>query len=265
MIGTLTLAAAMSLAPMQPGQLNLINARTTYGELGPPRTDNNYLPSDLYFLSFDIDGIKTSPEGKVAFTMSMVVTDKNNKEVYKPERPAEREELYPLGGNRLPGRVFVALKPDQEPGTYTCKVTVTDKVSNSSKTLEQPFQVIPKAFGLVFLYLTSDPDGTQPAPPSGVVGQNLFVHCNLVGFGRGADKKPNAKVELQIFDEANKPTVAKPFTAEVPKEAPDGDPVIFRFPIPFNREGNFTAKITATDSASTKTSTISFPIKVTAK
>ena len=63
MIGTLTLAAAMSLAPMQPGQLNLINARTTYGELGPPRTDNNYLPSDLYFLSFDIDGIKTSPEG----------------------------------------------------------------------------------------------------------------------------------------------------------------------------------------------------------
>ena len=69
--------------------------------------------------------------------MSMEVTDKAGKDVYKPEKPAEREEVLPLGGTRLPARAFVILKPDQEPGTYTCKVTVTDNASKATKVLEK--------------------------------------------------------------------------------------------------------------------------------
>jgi hypothetical protein len=119
-------------------------------------------------------------------------------------------------------------------------------VSNVTKVLEQKFDVVPKTFGLVALYTTSDMDGNLPSPPSGVIGQNLFIQCALVGFDR-KDKKPNAQVELRIFDESNKPTLAKATSAAVPAEAPEGDPVLFRFLIPFNREGSFTAEVKATD------------------
>lgn len=265
MFGTLTLAATLALTPAQPGSLNLTNVRTTYGELGAPRTDNKYLPNDLFFVSFDIEGITVSPEGKVSYTMSMVVTDKAGKEVFKPDRPSEREEQLPLGGNKLPARAFVMLKPDQEPGTYTCKVTVTDRNSKATKTLEKPFDVVPKTFGIVFLYTSSDSEGNVPGSPNGVVSQNLFIQCALIGFGRGADKKPNSVVELRVLDEQRRPTLTKPISAAVPAEAPENDPVLFRFPIPFNREGNFTVELKAIDNVSSKTSVVSFPIKVSAR
>lgn len=265
MIGTLTLAAALTLAPAQAGSLNLTNVRTTYGELGAPRTDNKYLPNDLFFVSFDIEGISVSPEGKVSYTMSMVVTDKAGKEVFKPERPSEREEQLPLGGNKLPARAFVMLKPDQEPGTYTCKVTVTDRNSKATKTLEKPFDVVAKTFGIVFLYTSSDSEGNVPGSPNGVVSQNLFIQCALIGFARGADKKPNSVMELRVFDEQKKPTLSKPISANVPAEAPENDPVLFRFPIPFNREGNFTVELKAIDNVGNKTSVVTFPIKVSSR
>jgi hypothetical protein len=267
MIGTLSLAAALAIAPHQVGELKLTNQRMTYGELGAVRPSDKYLPNDLFFVAFDIEGITVNTDGKVSYVMSMVVTDKNNKDVYKPEKPAEREEVLPLGGSRLPARAFVLLKPDQEPGTYTCKVSVTDKVSNVTKVLEQKFDVVPKAFGLVALYTTSDMEGNLPAPPSGVIGQNLFIQCALVGFGRDANKKPNAQVELRIYDENKKPTLAKATSAAVPAEAPEGDPVLFRFLIPFNREGNFIAEIKAIDNiaAGKPPSVVTFPIKISGR
>jgi PKD repeat protein len=190
------------------------------------------------------------------------VTDKGGKEVYKPERPAEREEQLPLGGNRLPARAFVMLKPDQEPGTYTCKVTVTDRTNNATKTLEKQFDVVPKGFGIVFLYTSSDAEGNVPGPPIGVVGQNLFIQCALIGFGRGPDKKPNTVMELRVLDESGRPTLAKPIAAPVPADAPENEPVLFRFPIPFNREGSFKVELTAKDNVANKTATVTFPIKV---
>jgi hypothetical protein len=263
MLATLAAAAALGLAPAQTGTLNLTNVRTTYGELGAARADTRYLPGDLYFVAFDIEGITVSREGKVEYAMSMEVTDKAGKAILQP-KPVERDELLPLGGNRLPARAFVILDLDQAPGTYTCKVTVTDRVTKASKLLQRTFEVAPKAFGIVGLFTSGDDKGELPAPPGGVVGQNLFIHCALVGFGRDRMKKPDAYVELRMVDESRKPTLAKPMTAVVPKELGENEGLVTaRFLVPFNREGTFTAELKATDNTTGKTSTVTFPIRVT--
>src|SRR5205085_2383341 len=109
-----------------------------------------------------------------------------------------------------------------------------------------------------------DDKADLPAPPGGVVGQNLFIHGALVGFGRGPDKAPNAFVELRLLDESRRPTLAKPLTAIVPKDLPaTEETVTVRFFVPFNREGTFTAELKATDATTGKTSVVTFPIKVT--
>src|SRR5207248_1050493 len=83
MIPTLALAAALGLAPSQPaGALSLKNVRVTYGELGAPRNDDKLLPGDLYFIAFDIEGIKVDAAGKVSYSMAMDVTDKAGKSIF---------------------------------------------------------------------------------------------------------------------------------------------------------------------------------------
>src|SRR5262249_53249488 len=63
MIGSLSLAAALALGPAQAGGLSITNIRTTYGELGAVRTDTKYLPGDLFFVAFDVEGLTLSPDG----------------------------------------------------------------------------------------------------------------------------------------------------------------------------------------------------------
>lgn len=262
MFGTLAAAAAVAFAPAQAGTLTLANARTTYGEIGTLRTDNRYLPDDFFFLAFDMEGLTVSPEGRVSYTMMVEVTDKAGKPVFRQDKPAEAEEFIVLGGNRLPGRAWVSLKPDQEPGAYTCRVTVTDRVTKASKTLEKSFEVIKKDFGLIGVMTTFDADRKIPAPPTGVVGQIIYLHGAVVNFGRGQDKKPNTNIELRIYDEQKRPTVTRPQGVFVPKDIPQGNDMAFiTLVIPLNREGNFTAEVKAVDSVTGKSATMSFPIK----
>src|SRR2546427_725234 len=72
---TLAFAAALTLAPAQAGQLELTNARTTYGLLGAPRTDGKYLPGDSFTLSFDIEGMTVDDSGKVLYSIALEVAD----------------------------------------------------------------------------------------------------------------------------------------------------------------------------------------------
>ena len=113
MFGTLAATAALAFAPCQGGTLNLTNARTTYGEMGAVRTDNRYMPQDFYFLAFDMEGLTASPEGKVSYTMMVEVTNNLGQSVFKQDKPAESEEFIVLGGNRMPGRAWVSLQPNQ--------------------------------------------------------------------------------------------------------------------------------------------------------
>jgi hypothetical protein len=262
MFGSLSLAAALALTPAQAGGLQITNVRTTYGELGAVRTDNKYLPGDLFFLAFDVEGLTIAPDGKVSYEMGMQVL-MGAKEIIPP-KPAARDEYLLLGGSRLPSRAYVILEPNQAPGVYTCKLTVTDRATKASKTLEKSFEVLPKNFGLVGLYTSADDKGEHPAPPSGIIGQNLHVHALVIGFGRNAKQQPDGMVELKIYDEANKLTIPKPMSAPFPAElGPMEELVTFHLLLPFNREGNFRAELMATDKVTGKTSKVTFPIRIT--
>ena len=143
MLTSMALFAALTMSPGQAGGLTLSNPRITYGELGSTRPDNKLQPGDIFFLSFDIDGIKVNEAGRVKYGMAMEVTDATGKSIFK-QMPVERDDFLPLGGTKLPARAFVSVGVDQPAGEYTCKVTVTDmsdKDKPVAKSLEQKFQV----------------------------------------------------------------------------------------------------------------------------
>ena len=262
MMTSVALIAALTLTPAQGG-LTLSGARVTMGELGAPRANLKFLPGDIFFVSFDIDGIKVDDGGKVKYSMGMEVFNKEKKSIFI-QQPQEREDFLPLGGTKLPARAFITIGLDQAPGIYNCKVTVTDVAAKASKIIDQEFEVLPKSFGLVQVYTSADGKGEIPAPPLGVAGQSVFVHFAVVGFTRDPKgKQPDIDVEMAVMTKEGKPALAKPATITINNGVTAEESGIpLRFLLPMNRAGDFTVELKATDKITKATSKVLLPIKV---
>jgi hypothetical protein len=264
MMQLLTLAA-LTLAPTQNAPLAITNDRITFcGEFGPARTEAKLLPGDLFFLAFDIENLKPDADGRLQYALGVEITDGAGKAVYS-EKPVDNQVILLLGGSKLPARVFWFIPTDQPKGQYHCRVTVTDRQAKVTKTLDKPFEILPAAFGIAYVYTTVDEDGLIPAPLQGVVGQPLFVHFRIVGFARDAGKQPNVVVEVRVVDSDGKPTTAKPLKDNL-RRAPNekSDIVLSKIAIPLSRAGSFTVEIKADCKVSGQASKLSIPIRVQA-
>src|SRR6516225_6253105 len=82
---TIALTMTLSAMPGQSGELTLSNIRPTHGLLGSERPDSRLLPGDIYFVTFDIDGLKVDDSGTMLYTMSMEVRNNTNKIEYKSD------------------------------------------------------------------------------------------------------------------------------------------------------------------------------------
>jgi hypothetical protein len=256
--------AALTLAPAQDGPLSISNDRITFcGEFGPSRPNNRFLPGDTFYLAFDVDNLKMDSAGVVRYTMGMEVSNSAGQSIYK-QPPVKNEMVLPLGGSKMPARGFVLLDVTTPPGTYSCRLTVTDMANNAIKSIDKSFEVLPPAFGMVSMFTSADEKAEIPAPLMGIPGQVLYLNFGVVGFGRKADtKQPDLLTELIILDQNSKATTEQPSTLVYDKgvdEKVTALPFIFR--IPMNRSGVYTVEVKATCRVTNKTYKISFPLTV---
>jgi hypothetical protein len=184
---TCTTLALLTLAPAEAGELNLTNVRLTHGLHGPVRGSDKVYPGDSVFVSFDIEGITVSDEGKVRYSTAITVTDERGKAVFKQD-PRKVEVPVSLGGNRVPAYTKIDCGLQQPPGDYTLKVTITDLATDKSRILTRAFTVVPRAFALVRMALTSDPEGFSPVIVPGS-GEAMWMHVGVVEFARDRTTK----------------------------------------------------------------------------
>src|SRR5262249_14401502 len=129
--------AALALAPAQDGPLTISNERITFcGEFGPSRPNNRFLPGDTFYLAFDVDNLKMDKAGSVDSMRGMEVTNPAGQSIYK-QPPVKHNQVLPLGGSKMPARGFVLLDVTTPPGTYNCRLTVTDAATNASKSVDK--------------------------------------------------------------------------------------------------------------------------------
>ncbi len=184
-----TIALAMTLAgtPGESGELRLSNIRPTHGLLGSERPDSRLLPGDVFFVTFDIDGLKVDDSGTMLYTMSMEVRNASNKIEYKSE-PQDLDMPAPLGGHSLPGFAHVDLGRDMAPGDYTLKVTVMDRGAKlkESKYFEKKFEVLP----------TSEANrpwtSRSPAALSSCRGNSPSLRCSFGCRSTGPANSPSS-------------------------------------------------------------------------
>ncbi len=263
MATTLLLLSMLVVAPVQGGDLDLVNVRETYGKLGPTRSDaGKLLPGDVYHIGFDIQNIQLSETGEALYSMAMEVTDSNNKVHFK-QAPVELTALNMFGGRTLPAIAHVDIGRDQPPGKYTVKVTVTDRASKKTKSFTRPVEVMPPSFGVVRLRITADYDQNVDSAAVAVPGQALWVHLFAVGFKRGGAKNDaDVGFEMTILDDKNQPTLSKPLTGDFKELPKDAMAIPIDLQLVPNRPGKFTVKLKATDRVANKTTELSLPVTV---
>lgn len=268
MLSSLTLAAALSFGPAQPSAgVQLNNVRMTVGELGPTRKDSKLLPGDVLFIGYDIDGLTIDADGTAKYTMAMEVTDASGKAIFKQD-PREMADFVPLRGNRLPARAFITIGLDQEPGAYSCKITVTDPKTKASNSLSLKFEVLKREFGIVAVYTTHDERGGLSAPTTGVVGQTIFIQFSVASFQRDTKtKQPNVEFQFDVLDEKGQATLGQPKKhiqdAMSPNQVEEKDGAFgMRFPLFMSRPGKFTVRVTATDKVANKKSSYDLPVTI---
>ncbi len=265
MLATLALLATLQSAPQQDSALKLTNAIASHSPLRLARKDAanpKILPGELFFLCFDIEGLKEGPDGEVLYSIGMELKNGEGKTLFKQE-PQKATAYNSLGGGRVAGFARADIGTDTKPGKYKMIVTIIDrKAKDAVKTLEQDFEVLPKGLGMISLGLSYDPEGRMPAPALGTPGQAMFVNYFATGFTRDKDKKPHFVAEMQILDDSGKPVLGKPYTGTI-KEAP-AEQLMYpvQFVLGLNRSGNFKLQIKLTDKLTDQSVTETIDLKV---
>jgi len=262
MLNELALMSLLMLAPSQATELSLENVRSTVGHFGHPRMRAPLKPGDTLFLSFDITGLSNDGTGKVAYSMGMELATEKGVKLFE-QKPVDSVDQLPLGGSVLPARAFVLIPLEQDPGNYVVRLTVVDKATKVSKTLEEKYTVKPREFGIVTLFSSYDPKGEIPAPLGGQAGQRIWVQFAVVEFTRSpTTKQPNLEVSMEAFtatgEAVTKPTVVT-YSMGI-DEKDTGIPMLFMLPL--NREGKFKVKLKVTDKLTNKVDAIELPITV---
>lgn len=241
----------------------LSNVRSTYGLLGPERTDSKYLPGDVLFLSLDIGGLQPDKAGLFKYRVRMVVVDAEEKAIFE-----DAQDIPGVGtvmGGKLRHTLQLATDREQKAGKYTVQVFITDMAvgPKAEAMAKYNYEVLPSALGLVRFHTSLDRFGQTPVPPVGVVGQMLTFHLTAIGFKH--DRKANEgsiEVEFQLLDANDRPVNSKPLLSEFKALPTDTVYVPLRFDLLLQRPGSFKVAFKVTDKVEKKTTTLSVPLQV---
>src|SRR5580765_6595123 len=98
----------MCFCPAGLSALELKNVRPSYGPLGAARTNTKCVPGDSLFMTYDIEGLKINPKTMRAnYVTTLELVDSTGQVAFKKDTP---NDVAPqLGGNRMPGDLFVIL------------------------------------------------------------------------------------------------------------------------------------------------------------
>ena len=221
------------------------------------------LPGDIVYFAFDIKNMKLDETGRASYTLLVEVTDDKGHLIYK-QGPTNAVAQNYLGGNSLPCSAHLELPLDSVPGTHHLKVTITDRSSKKTVSLERTGKILTPDFGLVRVASFADRETKVPAASVGVVGESIYISFAPVGFSRDKGTgQPDLHVSMRVLDDKGQPTFAKPLSGTVSKEVPAGLRLIpMQFGITLNRPGNFTIELEAADKLSGKSVKERLPLRV---
>jgi hypothetical protein len=249
-------ALILTLAPAPTFALEFKNIRPCYGPLGATRTSSKFLPGDVLFISYEIEGLKFDAKSKKAQYVSLLEVFSSTKEkIFSKETPNEIDAS--LGGDRIPGDLHLIMGRDKPPGQYLLRLTIQDRIGGETKSFTYPFELLKTGFGIVAVQ----------APAIAFPGQPYEVRLTVIDFTLDAKQNPKGTISMKITDEAGK-EVSPGVVNKVPEELSDRFDLKKENILPIyysilpNRSGRFNIELSAVDAVGNNTSVVQYPLLV---
>ena len=236
--------------------LTIENMRPTFGSPGPERTGAaQVVPGDIYYLSFDLKGVKVDSTGTGKVRLETEATDATGNRVFRMDS-GESVVVNALGGDGLHTHVRLELGQKTVPGKYKIKVIATDLGTKSSATKETDLEVLPPAFAIVRVSSGVDQGNSSTGSVFGL-GQALYLGFAVVGFENdAATKHPKLRFEMKVKQNGSVVSTATQVgevNASQQEKVPAGSTMIpGRFLLPLSKAGIYTVEVTATDLVNQK-------------
>lgn len=249
----------LSFALLGGGEdLKITNPRTTYGYMGATHDKKGHFPGDSIYFAFDLANLTPNKEGQMDFSLLVEVFDPAKELVYSQGPRNHLVQNY-FGGNSIPCHAEMSLPIGAEPGIYSVRVSVVDKVSGKKASFSGKGHVLPPDFGIVRVGTFGE--GRAPRSPVGVVGELLQVKFSLMHFKRDDKKMTDVEVSMRILDDKKAPLKAKPQTNRLREVVAEKDFLPLQFGLTLDRPGSFFLEISAKDNLTGKTSQIHLPVR----
>lgn len=247
--------------PQGNAALTITKVRPTLVDLGPTRSDANYLPGDIVHVTFDVAGMKLDDEGRYRHAAKLTVEDAAGKLVGTEDYGSSPARLGVLGGGKTRFAFRLLIPADQPAGNYKAKLVLDDLVGKKSATLEQPYRVLSPGFGLIRLQTGRGPFGQTETPASGVVGEVLAVGMQAVGLSKGKDNLGSLEITQEVHDASGK-LLGKPQVNSFPGISTD-EPLQLRFELPLDQAGKYQLILKAVDKNNpARSTTLTLPVTV---
>jgi hypothetical protein len=251
-------ALTMSLTPGLSYAIEITNIRPCYGPFGAKRVGDTWLPGDVVFMAYDIEGLTPDTKtGLVKYTTTLEFVDPAGKILFS--KPTPNEFIPALGGNKVPGDLHVFLATKQAPGKYEIRLTVEDEIGKNAKRFIYKFDVAKETFGFAGV----------SAPSVGFPGQHYSTQFGLVNLQLDKMGMPSAEVTVRVLDDKTRTLVGGAVKMVFPRDLPldidlkEANFLPLKNPIYLNRPGRFIVEITATDKlAGSPPVVLSYPITV---
>jgi hypothetical protein len=253
-----------SVPSIAEAKFEIRDAQASHGLLGPERKSNRYVSGDQVYVRYTIAGLRTDADGRARLELRLTVADAAGKLVLRRESPLN--QTVALGGDSIPGFATFDLDENVPPGEYEMTVEVTDLIVKETASFRHRFTCAKEEFALVQIRFSHDAAGDVPAAPGGLVSQPLHVRMKAVGFDKSKNEI-DVQMEIDVLDAAGKPVMPKPIRTGVhnenPEEVKEATRLSLSTGLSLNRAGNFTLRITVTDTLAKKKVVFESPLRVT--
>lgn len=207
-------AFLISFLHLSAADLAVIRPAFRTSEAGAPISNPVFHAGELVYFEFQIEGFGTTKEEKaLELNYSIQTIDPSGRTLAEAATGTVKAELAPEDKDWHPRVNYeVQVPPVPEPGTYTIRITIDDRITASTITAAPTFKVESEAVGasagidvtrVRFRHSESDITGTQ----EGAVykpGSPLFVSFDIVGFQFGAKNKHDVQYGIELRDPSGK-------------------------------------------------------------
>ena len=221
MLRCLIVCALLGMASA-PKPLALVKPTLHQFEDGPVLgSDFTFTPGETVFLSFQIQGYKTSEEAQVHLRCQMDAVDAGGLRLMETAQREIKTELAPQDKDWMPKvRQSVLIPPLVDPGAYRFLVSVKDMLSGSEVKAEVPFRVggrrVAPSETLVvrnLRFLRSEEDLEALPEPVYHPGDTLWVRFEIVGYRLGENNRVHVEYGLSVLGPSGKSLYSQPQAA----------------------------------------------------